>query len=88
MLVKKWIQGMLPVFGEPILPGDFVKVRQLTMNMGDGFEADEIGNTYLGARGQVIQIDPLNDADEALYLVRFGDHGEFYFNGDELQRLG
>lgn len=82
MGAKKWIQGLLPVFNEPILPGDFVKVKALKPK----FDADatDIGaDEYVGKRGTVTDFSP-----EGLYPyeVTFSDDAVFWYGLDELER--
>lgn len=82
MGVKQWIQGMLPVFNEPILPGDFVKVTTLKPKFDP--DATDIGaDKYVGKRGTVTDYFPEGPYP---YEVTFSDDAVFCYGADELER--
>jgi hypothetical protein len=81
----KWVQDMLPIFKEPIMPGDFVQVDKLLMTYDDELYEDTIGPAYMGCNGQVMEMD--TTVQPVLYLLHFGDHNEYWFQENELRRL-
>jgi hypothetical protein len=83
--VKQWIQGMLPVFEEPILPGDFVKVaRFIPTSELDAAHTD--AQSHVGEIGQVVALDPVEGSHETPYLVSFNNGDEYYYRPNELER--
>lgn len=68
------------------MPGDQVQVDKLTMEYEDWQTEDTIGPAYLKKNAEVVEMD--STVQPVLYLLRFGDEQEFWFQEDELRRLG
>lgn len=75
----KWIQDPLPIFGEPILAGDRVKIAQFIPGPGDKDEAD--ASYYLGEYGTVVDISQMSSFP---FGVEFEDGETYYYSANEL----
>lgn len=84
MEAKKYIQDPLPIFGEPVLVGDTVRLAWFNE---DG-EADDWMNIaaaqYLGKVGKVVDFMP--DWIHP-FVVEFSDGSQWAYGLDELERL-
>jgi hypothetical protein len=85
MTVAEYVQDELPLFEEPLLPGDRVKLTEFI----PGTELDDMGiaaSGYVGQVGEVVALEPGTDYP---IVVQFGgDNGpEFCYKFEELERL-
>jgi hypothetical protein len=85
MTVPEYIQEELPLFGEPILVGDTVR---LVKYIEDGEDLDEFTDIaaarYIGSVGKVVDFMP--DWIHP-FVVEFSDATQWAYSDKELERL-
>lgn len=85
MTVAEYVQDELPIFEEPILPGDHVRVTSVAYadDLGED-ETDIAAGTYVDQVGEVVALEPNHLYP---YAVKFSDGSEFMYHQTELERL-
>jgi hypothetical protein len=82
---KKYIQDPLPIFGEPILVGDTVRLAKFIEDDTNGDDLTDIAAAkYIGSVGKVVDFMP--DWIHP-FIVEFSDATQWAYGLDELERL-